>query len=47
MGLRQIGPQSGCTVVKAPVVTERLFPSCSFYQLKYPGRQMSEVPTNY
>jgi len=41
-----MGPQRCSMVVKAHVVTERLFPSCSLYQLNYPGRKMSEVPTN-
>ena len=46
MDLRHIGPQRCSTVVKASVVTERLFLSCSLYQLNYPGRKMSEEPTN-
>jgi hypothetical protein len=46
MDLRQIGPQRSSTVVKAPIVTERLFPRRSPYRLNYTGRKMSEVPTN-
>jgi len=46
MDLRQIGPQRYSRVVKAPVVTERLFPRCSLYHLNYPGRKMPDVPTN-